>query len=237
MRRGPGTLAPMARTRSRTRAAPHRELIARLTRAYGPSGWWPADSPFEVMVGAILVQNTAWTNVERAIANLRAAELLEPRALGQCRMVRLRRLVRPSGYFNQKADRLKRFARWIVSEFGGSVAAMRRVPLTHMREALLAQHGIGPETADSILCYALGHPVFVADAYTRRIFARHGVTPPDAKYHALQVSVMDTVPHDQGTFGELHGHLVTIGKNHCARRVPACAGCPLDGWHRHDPTT
>ncbi len=212
------------------------ELAATLGAAYGPSGWWPAETPFEVMVGAILVQNTAWTNVETAVANLRGAGLLEPQPLARCRMDRLRRLIKPSGYFNQKATKLKGFTRWMVAEHDGSVAAMRRVPLADMRRALLALHGIGPETADCILCYALGHPVFVADAYTRRIFARHGLTAPKATYQELRDFVMHAVDGEQPYFGELHGHIVSAGKDYCSRRNPACAACPLDGWHRHDPT-
>ena len=225
----------MARRRARAASALVTDLAHRLGSAYGPSGWWPAETPFEVMAGAILVQNTAWTNVEKALANLRDADLLDPHALARCRIDRLRRLVRPSGYFNQKAHRLREFTRWMVREYDGAVTAMRRVPHDEMRHALLALHGIGPETADSMLCYALGHPVFVADAYTRRIFARHGLASPDATYHALQAYVMDAVAHDQHTFGELHGHIVHVGKDHCARRTPACTACPLDGWHRHDP--
>lgn len=187
------------------------------------------------MVGAILVQNTAWTNVETAIARLHGADLLAPHALAACRIDRLQRCIRPSGYFRQKADRLRAFARWIIVEFDGSIDAMKRVPLTDMRHALLARHGIGPETADSMLCYALGHPVFVADAYTRRIFARHGLTQPRARYDELQRYVMDALPADGNAYGELHGHLVYIGKDYCAKRRPACDGCPLNGWHRHDP--
>ena len=225
----------MPRPPKRAPAQPVRELARTLAAAYGPSGWWPADTPFEVMVGAILVQNTAWANVEQAIANLRAADLLAPHALARCRIDRLRRRVRPSGYFRQKADRLRAFARWMVAEFDGSVDAMGRVPAEDMRAALLARHGIGPETADSILCYALGQPVFVADAYTRRIFARHGLAPPKATYAELQARVTDALPPDRRTYGELHGHLVFIGKDHCTKRTPRCDACPLDGWHRHDP--
>lgn len=211
------------------------ELADTLAAAYGPSGWWPARTPFEVMVGAILVQNTAWRNTERAIENLRGARLLSPGALAACRLDTLKRLVKPAGYFNQKAERVRRFARWIVDGYGGSVARMRRVPLDDMRHALLAFNGIGPETADSILCYALGHPVFVADAYTRRIFARHGLLGPKATYHEMQELVMRALPHDQHAYAELHGHIVYLGKDHCSRRNPACDACPLNGWHRHDP--
>src|SRR3974390_3031648 len=150
--------------------------------ALGPMHWWPAQTPFEVIVGAILTQSTAWTNVERAIANLRSARLLTPSAMLRVPLPRLAALVRPSGYFRQKAKKLKTFVRFLQSEYAGSVNRMFRAPTAELREKLLSVPGIGPETADSILLYAGNPPVFVVDAYTHRIFGRHGITDGKPQY-------------------------------------------------------
>jgi len=155
---------------------PLQEYFDAMFAALGPQHWWPSSKsggPFEVIVGAILTQSTAWTNVERAVANLRRERLLTPRAIARVPLARLARLVRPSGYFNQKARKLRAFVRFLRREYGGSLARMFRTPTAELREKLLAVHGIGPETADSILLYAGNHPVFVVDAYTRRILLRH----------------------------------------------------------------
>jgi endonuclease III related protein len=194
----------------------------RLLAAYGPQGWWPADTAFEMMVGAILTQNTSWTNVERAIANLRAHGLLDASTITACDEVQLAAALRPSGYFNQKAHRLQRFAAFYL-EHGGE-AGLRR--LSDPRQALLALHGIGPETADSMLLYALNMPVFVIDAYTRRIFARLGATSPDAGYHVLQDYFQRQLPASVPLFKEFHALIVMHAKQHCRTR-PACSDCPL----------
>jgi endonuclease-3 related protein len=198
-----------------------------LSKALGPMGWWPAKDPFEVIVGAILTQNTAWTNVERAIANLRQARLLTQRAIERVPSTRLARLIRPSGYFRQKAKKLKAFARFLREEHGGSLAQMFRKPTSELREQLLAVHGIGPETADSILLYAGAHPVFVVDAYTHRILGRHGFTDGRPDYGAAQSLFETNLPKDAALYNEFHALLVNVGKNWCRKSRPRCEGCPL----------
>jgi endonuclease-3 related protein len=194
----------------------------RLLAHYGPQGWWPADSPFEMMVGAILTQNTSWTNVERAITHLKQAGLLGAAAIDACETERLAAAIRPSGYYNQKAQRLKAFSRFYLDHHGEDGLA----GLPDARQALLGLHGIGPETADSMLLYALARPVFVIDAYTRRIFARLGLTPPDAPYPALQAYFHGRLPASVPLFKEYHALIVAHAKRHCRTR-PLCAGCPL----------
>src|SRR6202046_3628407 len=165
---------------------PVREYYYQLSSALGPQNWWPAKNQFEIVVGAILTQNTSWTNVEQAIANLRSARMLFPRAMLNASTSRLARLVRPSGYFRQKAKKLKAFCKFHYAEFGGSLARMFRTPTALLREKLLGVLGIGPETADSILLYAGKHPVFVVDTYTRRILTRHGWAHEGAKYEDVR---------------------------------------------------
>ena len=157
-----------------------------LAAAWGPQHWWPARSRFEVIVGAFLTQNTNWRNVERALANLIGARALSPAALRTIPLARLEQMVRPAGYFRQKARRLKNFVRFLDRRYGGSLPRMFRVPTMQLRQEMLALNGIGPETADSILLYAGSHPVFVVDAYTRRVAARHGLLPFTADYEELR---------------------------------------------------
>jgi endonuclease III related protein len=217
-------------------------LYERLYAAYGPQGWWPlpsraarsrfdargyhpgsyeeprsAEGRFEIVMGAVLTQNTAWTNVEKALAALRAGGIRRPADVRACPPARLARLVRPSGSFNQKAKKL----RGVAALFDGTVP--RAVP---SREALLAQWGIGPETADSILLYAFHRPVFVVDAYTRRILGRIGLAPADAGYDDLQRLFHRALPSRHELFNEYHALLVEHAKRHC-RAVPSCAGCPV----------
>lgn len=193
----------------------------------GPQNWWPARTPFEVIVGAILTQNTSWTNVERAIANLRRASLLTPRALERVPFSRLASLIRSSGYFRQKAKKLKAFVRFLRAEYSGSLARMFRTSTPELREKLLAVHGIGPETADSILLYAGHKPVFVVDAYTRRILSRHGWVPEDVSYEELRSKIESALPRDVSRYNEFHALLVMAGKNWCRTREPRCSECPL----------
>jgi endonuclease-3 related protein len=174
-----------------------RSIYRKLSRAWGRQHWWPAESPFEVIVGAILVQNTAWTNVERAMVNLRAAEALRVDAIRTIPVGRLEQLVRPSGYFRQKAVRLKEFVRFLDAEFSGSVEVMLAMPTSQLRGSLLAQKGIGPETADSILLYAGQHPVFVVDAYTRRVLERHDVVQASEKYDEVKALLEAALPGGQ----------------------------------------
>ncbi|MEK6776353.1 MAG: endonuclease III domain-containing protein [bacterium] len=196
---------------------------------YGPQHWWPAKSRFEVIVGAILTQNTNWKNVEKAIANLKAEDLVSPDAIHRVSRKKLSRLIRPSGYFNIKADRLKSFTDFLMSEYGGSLKGMLREKTVTLREKLLSVKGIGPETADSILLYAAGMPVFVVDAYTRRILSRHGLCEDKASYNQIQSLFMENLKPDVRMFNEYHALLVCAGKTQCAS-TPACPGCPLQGY-------
>lgn len=178
-------------------------------------------------MGAILTQSTAWANVERAIANLRAARLLTPSSLERVPLAQLARLVRPSGYFRQKARKLKAFVRFLRREYGGSLARMFRAPTAELREKLLAVHGIGPETADSILLYAGGHPVFVVDAYTKRVLQRHGLLGEKAGYEEIRTLFEQHLPRDAALFNEYHALLVQVGKNWCRPQEARCEWCPL----------
>lgn len=195
--------------------------------ALGPMHWWPAKTPFEVIVGAILTQSTAWANVERAIANLRAARLLTPSAMFRVPTPRLAELVRPSGYFRQKAKKLKAFVRFLHVRYGGSLRRMFQTPTSELRDALLSVHGIGPETADSILLYAGKHPVFVVDAYTHRIFGRHGITDGKPEYEPVRALIESSIPQRPELFNEFHALIVNTGKNWCRKSAPRCEGCPL----------
>jgi endonuclease-3 related protein len=197
-----------------------------LRRRFGPQGWWPGETPLEVIVGAILTQNTAWGNVERAIANLKEARLLSVRGLARVSRPRLARLVRPSGYFNQKAAALKAFSRFLARDYGGILARMGREPTAALRRKLLEVRGIGPETADSILLYAFDRPVFVVDAYTARVLSRHGIAAPRARYGDLQRLIAGRIPHRRTLYNEFHALFVRVGKEFC-RKTPRCAGCPL----------
>ncbi len=193
----------------------------------GPMHWWPARSPFEVIVGAILTQNTAWTNVERAIVNLRREGLLTPSAMCAVRTTRLAELIRSSGYFRQKAIKLKVFSKFLKKRYGGSLVRMFKTPTAELREILLSLHGIGPETADSILLYAGRHPVFVVDAYTKRIFTRHGITEHSAGYEQVRAMFEAGLPQDTQLFNEFHALIVNTGKHWCRKSVPRCGECPL----------
>jgi endonuclease-3 related protein len=179
-----------------------------------------------VMVGAILTQNTAWSNVEKAIKALRESRLLTPAALSRIPEDQLAPIIRSSGYYHLKAERLKTFVRLIMNEYSGCVAAMSAEELPRLRSKLLGVRGVGPETADSILLYACRKPVFVCDAYTRRILLRHGMIGEDDDYHAIQALFMDHLPPDVSFFGQYHALIVNTGKTFC-RKTPQCAGCPL----------
>ncbi|MDE3088898.1 MAG: endonuclease III domain-containing protein [Chloroflexota bacterium] len=203
------------------------DIYARLHAHFGAQHWWPGDGAFEVIVGAILTQNTAWTNVEKAIANLKRARLLVPARLRRAPTARLARLIRPSGYFNLKAKKLKAFTRYLFAAHRGSLARLFRLDTATLRAELLAVYGIGPETADSIILYAARQPIFVIDAYTLRIFARLGLARDDASYDELQRLFMEYLPREERLFNEYHALLVALGKNLCRKRAPRCAECPL----------
>lgn len=198
-----------------------------LFSALGPQHWWPGRTPFEVMVGAILTQNTAWTNVSKAIQNLKHAHALSPVAINNMNARRLAGLIRPSGYYNQKARHLKIFTRWYLSTCGGNVRLLRKEKTSVLRSELLSLKGIGPETADSILLYALEKPVFVIDAYTRRICSRHGLCSDTCRYLDLQALFMDNLRPGAKFFNEYHGLIVHVGKEFCRKNSPRCDVCPL----------
>jgi endonuclease-3 related protein len=202
------------------------EVHDRLLAAYGPQNWWPAESAFEMMVGAMLVQNTAWTNVRKALDILRDRDLLAPRALYEVSLDELEELIRPVGYYRVKARRLRNLLALLVERYDGSLEAMFQTGLSSLREELLSINGVGPETADSILLYAGGMPSFVVDAYTHRVFARHGWIGFDAGYYEIKDHFESGLPQDAALFNEYHALLVQVGKEHC-RKTPRCEGCPL----------
>ena len=209
------------------KGTPLRLIYRRLFRAFGPQGWWPASHPFEMMVGAVLTQATSWRNVEQAIERLRRAGGLAPRRLLAMPRRRLERAIRTAGYFRQKAKRLAIFSRWYVTRYGGSPARMFRTPWRALRTELLSLHGIGPETADSMLLYAGKQPVFVVDAYTTRIFRRHRLIGADATYEDVQRFAMRELSPSATVYNECHALLVAVGKRFCHRQHPDCGHCPL----------
>ncbi|MGA3054271.1 MAG: base excision DNA repair protein [Candidatus Korobacteraceae bacterium] len=234
-----------------------RAIYRKLARAWGRQHWWPAETPFEVIVGAILTQNTSWSNVERAMANLRAAAALSMEGIRQLPLPELEALVRPSGYFRQKAQRLKNFVAFLDARHGGSLEQMFATPTEQLRAELVTQNGIGPETADSILLYAGGREIFVVDAYTRRVLERHLTVSAGAKYdeirnlieralqreqpveshrpgrqaqpRAHEASAMSTAQRSPlaQVYNEMHGLLVQAGKHYCLKQQPRCEACPL----------
>jgi len=195
-----------------------------LLSAYGPQHWWPGETPFEIMVGAVLTQNTAWTNVEKAIANLVAHDKLSPQAIIAARKDHLANWLRPSGYFNVKAERLKNFCRWYVE--AGGFTVLSRLDTETLRKSLLSVSGVGPETADDMLLYAFERPVFVVDAYTRRLFSRLGQIAGDEAYEDIRLAFEDKLGPDVGLYNEFHALIVFHAKMVCRVR-PGCGGCQL----------
>lgn len=206
-----------------------KELYDTLWAAWGPQGWWPGDTPFEVAVGAILTQNTNWGNVARAITALKRQELLTPQALHDLPESELARLIRPAGYYNLKARRLKNFLDFLANDYQYSMAHMADAELERLRPALLGVKGIGPETADSILLYALDKPTFVVDTYTFRILSRHGLILEACSYEELRQLFMEHLPPEVPVYQEYHALLVRLGKAWC-RPQPRCPDCPVEGW-------
>ena len=202
------------------------EIYERMLAAYGPQHWWPGNSPFEVIVGAILTQSAAWTNVEKAIENLKASDALSPAAIRRLPQAELAELVYPSGYYNAKAKKLKAFADWLDVRFDDDLEAMASEDLDTLRAELLEVHGIGEETADDILLYALGKTAFVVDAFTRRLFSRLGLAPDQGDYSEYQAIFTANLPPDQEMFGEYHALVVRHAKDVCKKR-PLCHGCCL----------
>ncbi len=202
------------------------QVFRELLECFGPQGWWPGETALEVMIGVVLVQNTAWQNVELAIDNLRDADMMHPEKLLAIDEEGLAELIRPSGYYRRKTRRLRSLIEFFVNEYDGSIAAMRAVESHTLRQQLLGVHGIGPESADAILLYALEKPALVVDAYTHRVFARHGWASHDVDYHQLQEHLVSELPEDVATYNELHALLVQVGKDYC-RKTPNCEECPL----------
>jgi endonuclease III related protein len=202
------------------------KIYGLLYRRYGPQQWWPADSPFEVIVGAILTQSAAWQNVEKAIVNLKTAGVMSPDALRQIPAPELAQLIHPTGYYNAKAVKLQALVRWLRDSCGDNLNTLFAIETDSLRRQLLAVHGIGPETADSILLYAGNKPVFVIDAYTRRIFGRLGLKPENDTYADWQTFFMNNLPPDVELFNEYHALLVRHAKESC-RKQPGCDTCCL----------
>lgn len=208
-------------------------IYRKLYSCFGRQHWWPGDSPFEVMVGAILTQNTNWSNVEKAIANLKNNKLLEPQRLYKLPLKKLASLIRPAGYYNIKARRLREFLKFFIKNYQGQPEKMSLTGLLALRQQLLSVNGIGPETADSMLLYALQKPIFVVDAYTKRVLLRHSFISGDATYDIIQNLFMKNLKIKVKFFNEYHALLVKLGKDFCRKNNPKCDLCPLsDDKHK-----
>ncbi len=192
---------------------------------FGHRSWWPGETPFEVVIGSILTQNTNWSNVEKAVANLKTAGVLEPFALSDLPIERLTELIRPTGYYNQKAKRLKILTNWFIERCCNGETC-DSLTTSELREELLSINGVGPETADSILLYALNRPQFVVDAYTHRIFSRLELADSNDSYHQLQSLFMKNLPREIPLYNDYHAQLVELGKRFC-RKKPICDPCPV----------
>lgn len=201
-------------------------IYERLLKQFGPQNWWPAKTQFEVIIGAILTQNTAWQNVEKAICNLDRKKLLSLHKSKEVDIEKLAELIRPSGYYNVKAKRVKNFIDFLFKEFEGDISKMFKQDSNILRNQLLQINGIGPETADSILLYGGDVPVFVVDAYTKRVFSRHGFFTEDVDYYYIQQFFMKNLPQEAKLFNEYHALIVKLAKDYCKRK-PICYGCPL----------
>lgn len=201
-------------------------IYQRLYDSFGPRGWWPGDTPFEVIVGAILTQNTSWENVEKAITRLKKDKLLDPERLYSVEESILAEAIRPSGYYNIKARRLKKFMGFLFGEYGGDLSLMFSEDMEILRDKLLGINGIGKETADSILLYAGCKPIFVVDAYTRRVFSRHNFVSVNTSYNEIQELFMKNLPKDVQLYNEYHALIVHLGKNFCKKKRN-CNHCPM----------
>jgi endonuclease-3 related protein len=230
----PSTSAPSFRLRRRTIPGPPADPVkSRLLRLYrvlferfGPQHWWPGRSPYEIAVGAVLTQHTAWLNAARAVAALRARRLLRPERVAALGEEQLATVIRAAGTYRLKARRLAAFTRWLLDRHRGTWASVRRAPLGPVRQDLLTVPGLGPETVDAILLYAAGRPVFVADAYARRVLVRHGLLEPRASYEDARAYVERHLPSDPALFNEFHALLVAVAKAYC-RTTARCEDCPL----------
>lgn len=237
-RRGRAAASPVSsRPRSRRRGASAVTTVQngdlgryylRLLEAFGPQGWWPAETRLEVILGAILTQNTAWRNAALAIARLRDAGMIDRARLSAVRPGRLQSLIKPAGFFRQKARTIQGFLLWLNEAHGGSLDRMFAGPADRLRADLLRLKGLGPETVDAVLLYAGRKPFFVADAYTRRVLARHGILAHDAGYHEAQRAIHHGLERDSDVYNEFHALLVEVGKQYCRRQEARCGSCPLE---------
>lgn len=205
------------------------EAYELLYEHFGPQGWWPGETPLEVMVGAVLTQNTNWMNVTKAIGNLGKDGMLGYSQLIDMPVDRLAEYIQPSGYYNLKAKRLHNLLMMIENLYDGDLDFFLKDDMMSARENLLSVKGVGPETADSILLYACGHPVFVIDSYTHRVFSRHNLVEEETDYHTMQTSFMDLLPADVQLFNEFHALIVLVAKKFCKKTNPLCDQCPLSG--------
>lgn len=204
-----------------------RKIYHKLYQTFGPQHWWPGKTPFEIAIGAILTQNTNWGNVEKAIDNLKKQNALSARVIHKMPVGLLSELIRPTGYFNIKAKRLKSFIDFLMNDYHGSMKKMKNEYLYLLREKLLSINGIGPETADSIILYALEKPVFVIDTYTKRVLSRHGIMNHEKSYDEFQELFYSALEKDVKLFNEYHALFVRIGKTFCKKKKPLCELCPL----------
>jgi endonuclease-3 related protein len=210
------------------------QYYSTLLRQFGPQGWWPARTRLEIILGAILTQNTTWHNTARALKRLREARRLTWPGLRRASVAELEECVRPAGFYRQKARAIRSFVRWLVRAHRGSLAVLFSRPVAKLRQQLLNLPGLGPETVDAIVLYAGRQPFFVADAYTRRILSRHGLLSPTASYAVAQQFLHRHLPADAALFSEFHALLVEVGKKHCKRQVPQCDACPLHAFLPHE---
>ncbi|MBU1140183.1 MAG: endonuclease III domain-containing protein [Proteobacteria bacterium] len=211
-----------------------RLVYDRLYAHFGPQGWWPGETALEMVIGAVLTQNTNWVNVEKAISNLKQAGLLTFPLLRTLSLESLAEYIRPSGYYNIKARRLKNLLQMIEERYQGELELLFADSLENSRTNLLTVKGIGPETADSILLYGAGQPVFVIDTYTHRVFSRHQLVPEESDYHSLQEEFLGSLPEDVSLFSEYHALIVAVAKEFCKKKKPRCKECPLQGVEEAD---
>lgn len=206
-----------------------KDIYDRLYTFFGPQDWWPGESAFEIIIGAVLTQNTNWKNVSKAIDNLKGAGFLSYEKMASLPVGLLAEYIRPAGYYNIKAARLNNLFSLIRECYDDDLDQMLKEETLTLRQALLSVKGIGPETADSILLYAAKRPVFVVDAYTYRVLVRHNLIPDDFDYEDMQQYFMDSIETDQSLYNEYHALLVCVGKEFCKKNNPRCSGCPLEG--------
>ena len=211
------------------------DIYQALLAHFGRQGWWPGESGFEMMTGAVLTQNTNWTNVEKAIANLKKHDRLNPAAIDQMKPEELANLIRPAGYYNIKAKRLKNLVRWFCQEYQGAIELLQGLSVARLREELLSINGIGPETADSIILYALEKTTFVVDTYTCRILVRHGFIEAECGYEEVKDFCENHLPFELELYNEFHALLVAVGKHHC-KVQPQCSNCPLEQFDHYTDT-